>query len=259
MIPQAYIDEWRQSVPWQDDVMVEQDLIISRSMIALFSDEFLAEKLAFRGGTALHKLFSLEAPRYSEDLDLVQKTAEPIKPICDQIRSVMEWLDEKPAYKQKGDIFTFYFKFQPEGPIDAMRKIKVEINCRERTPYFGNKEVPYEISNSFFSGKANISTFELEELLASKVRALYQRKKGRDLFDLWYALEHSKADPGRIFETLPHYLSGVTQKMLIQNVEGKIQSQAFQQDILPLLRPSIAYSPNQAWAMVKELIERNMG
>lgn len=146
MIPQAYIDEWRQSVPWQDDIMVEQDLLISRSMIALFSDEFLAEKLAFRGGTALHKLFSREAPRYSEDLDLIQKTGEPIKPICDQIRSVMGWLDEKPAYKQKGDIFTFYFKFQPEGPIDAMRKIKVEINCREHTPYLGNKEIPYEIS-----------------------------------------------------------------------------------------------------------------
>ena len=235
--------------------MVEQDLLISRSMIALFSDEFLAEKLAFRGGTALHKLFSREAPRYSEDLDLIQKTGEPIKPICDQIRSVMGWLDEKPAYKQKGDIFTFYFKFQPEGPIDAMRKIKVEINCREHTPYLGNKEIPYEISNSFFSGKANISTFELEELLASKVRALYQRKKGRDLFDLWYALQHPQVDPAKIFEALPHYLPGVTQRMLLQNVEKKIQSKAFTQDILPLLRPSIAYNPTLAWEQVRELIE----
>lgn len=83
MIPQAYINEWYQSVPWQTMEQVEQDLVISRVLAALFSDAKLAESLAFRGGTALHKLYLFPQQRYSEDIDLVQLTAEPFGPIVD--------------------------------------------------------------------------------------------------------------------------------------------------------------------------------
>ena len=57
MIPQYYIQEWHEQVPWNSDAMVEQDLIISKALVCIFSDEFLASQLAFRGGTALHKLY----------------------------------------------------------------------------------------------------------------------------------------------------------------------------------------------------------
>lgn len=72
MIPQAYITEWSNNVPWQTNEQVEQDLVICRALVALFQDDFLAENLAFRGGTALHKLYLQPQPRYSEDIDLVQ-------------------------------------------------------------------------------------------------------------------------------------------------------------------------------------------
>ena len=71
MIPQADIVAWRQAAPWADDAMVEQDLALSRALVEIFSDETLAEGLAMRGGTALHKLMLLPASRYSEDIDLV--------------------------------------------------------------------------------------------------------------------------------------------------------------------------------------------
>jgi len=70
LIPRDYITEWRQHAPWTEDGQVEQDLIISRAVIELFSDEFLAEELRFRGGTALNKLHFPEPLRYSEDIDL---------------------------------------------------------------------------------------------------------------------------------------------------------------------------------------------
>lgn len=79
MIPLAYITEWRNKAPWQDDFQVEQDLIIERALVEIFSDPFLKERMAFRGGTALHKLYLSPAARYSEDIDLVQTSAEPIK------------------------------------------------------------------------------------------------------------------------------------------------------------------------------------
>ncbi|MBZ0242481.1 MAG: nucleotidyl transferase AbiEii/AbiGii toxin family protein, partial [Bacteroidales bacterium] len=67
MIPKPSIAKWQQHAPWKEFAQVEQDLIISRVLVELFSDEFLRENLAFRGGTALHKLYLTPASRYSED------------------------------------------------------------------------------------------------------------------------------------------------------------------------------------------------
>ena len=64
--------------------MIEQDLIICRALVSIYSDPFLSDHLAFRGGTALHKLYLRPQPRYSEDIDLVQVNAEPIKETIDR-------------------------------------------------------------------------------------------------------------------------------------------------------------------------------
>ena len=52
MIPQLHITEWSNYVPWQTNEQVEQDLVICRALVEIFNDEFLANKIAFRGGTA---------------------------------------------------------------------------------------------------------------------------------------------------------------------------------------------------------------
>lgn len=72
MIYERAIREWNEAVPWKSLQMVEQDLVICRALASIFNDEFLRENLAFRGGTALHKLYLSPQPRYSEDIDLVQ-------------------------------------------------------------------------------------------------------------------------------------------------------------------------------------------
>ncbi len=78
MIPKADIVAWRRFAPWVNNAQVEQDLIISRALVAIFQSPFLAEQLAFRGGTALHKLYFDISRRYSEDIDLVQIIPAPI-------------------------------------------------------------------------------------------------------------------------------------------------------------------------------------
>ncbi|MHB8373011.1 MAG: nucleotidyl transferase AbiEii/AbiGii toxin family protein, partial [Thermoplasmataceae archaeon] len=78
MIPQDYITAWNQVAPWASQRQVEQDLIISRALVAIFSDPFLRGELRFRGGTALNKLHFPAPLRYSEDIDLVRTTAGPI-------------------------------------------------------------------------------------------------------------------------------------------------------------------------------------
>lgn len=79
MIPRRYIEEWKEFAPWPEDAQVEQDLIIEKALVQLFSEPFLRERLAFRGGSALHKIFHKLQGRYSEVIDLVQISQEPIK------------------------------------------------------------------------------------------------------------------------------------------------------------------------------------
>ena len=79
MIPRDHILEWRAQAPWPQDSQVEQDLVISRALVAIFSNDILHDALAFRGGTALYKLH-LPAARYSEDIDLVRTGTGPAKP-----------------------------------------------------------------------------------------------------------------------------------------------------------------------------------
>nr|WP_281410353.1 nucleotidyl transferase AbiEii/AbiGii toxin family protein [Rhizobium laguerreae] len=62
---------------------IEQDLIISRAVVAIFTDPFLREALRFRGGTALNKLHFPAPLRYSEDINLVRTEAGPIGPVLD--------------------------------------------------------------------------------------------------------------------------------------------------------------------------------
>ena len=80
---------WNEFAPWTDPAMVEQDLIICRALVDIYSDDFLKNELAFRGGTALHKLYMQPQPRYSEDIDLVQINPGPIKPILFRLGEVL--------------------------------------------------------------------------------------------------------------------------------------------------------------------------
>jgi len=114
MIPELNIREWKRVAPWQTNGQVEQDLIISRALVEIFSDDLLRNSLSFRGGTALHKLYLTPQIRYSED-------------------------------------------------------------------------IPFEVNNAWFSGKCNVTGYTIEEMLSTKLKALYGRKKGRDLFDLYWA------------------------------------------------------------------------
>ena len=178
MFPQVDIVRWRAVAPWADDDDVEQDLVITLALFDIFRDESLKQALAFRGGTALHKLHLPPAARYSEDIDLVQQEPGPIGPVLSRLRRVLEWIG--PARSDTGEHPRVTFRFETETGVT--RKVKVEINSHE---HFGHV-VPrlYAVPDLPVGNSAVIPTYELDELLATKLRALYQRRKGRDLFDL---------------------------------------------------------------------------
>jgi len=128
MIPLDYITQWRSHAPWQQISQVEQDLIICRALVDLYSHPVAAENLAFRGGTALFKLHLLPA-RYSEDIDLVQMQAGPIGPIIDAVQEkINPWLGE-PKRKQSEGRITLIWRVESEEGLTL--RLKVEINSRE--------------------------------------------------------------------------------------------------------------------------------
>ena len=110
MIPTAFLQAWSTKAPWPDLRQVEQDLVICRALCDLFNAPALAGKIAFRGGTAIHKLLFKQPLRYSEDIDLVQTQAESIGGTVDAIRVARSWLG-KCGREQVGHSMYLVFKF----------------------------------------------------------------------------------------------------------------------------------------------------
>jgi predicted nucleotidyltransferase component of viral defense system len=262
MIAQSYITEWSEKAPWSTNVQVEQDLIICRALCSIYQDEFLARHLAFRGGTALGKLYLKPQPRYSEDIDLVQVQAEPIKETIDHLRDALAWLGE-PVVKQKKHNNTLVFKVQPTDMDAGEIHLKVEINCKEHFSVLPIVRVPFKVENSWFSGECEVLTYELAELTGTKLRAVYQRRKGRDLLDLWKILTLvPEIDRERVMQSYERYLGFTashlpTYKEFVMNMEEKLQDEEFLTDTQMILGPQVEYNPQVAWEMVKtELVER---
>jgi predicted nucleotidyltransferase component of viral defense system len=259
MVTKEAIIEWKEFLPWQKDEMIEQDLIICRALVALFKDEYLASHLVFRGGTTLHKLYMQPQARYSEDIDLVQINAEPIKETMDRIREVLSFMGE-PKIKQKAHNNTLIFRFDSEIPPVVPARLKVEINTREHFNVLGLTQYDFSVNNLWFSGSCKVTTYYLDELLGTKLRALYQRRKGRDLFDLYRAISTQTVNVENIIHCYREYIGFVvdnppTQKEYLQNMELKMQDEEFLGDTDLLLSPGDVYNPQEAWGLVKnELI-----
>lgn len=264
MIPRANITAWRTAAPWPENTQVEQDLVLSRALVTMFERPAVAERAVFRGGTALHKLFFESPGRYSEDIDLVQRDAGPIGGLVDAIREALDpWLG-KPKWKQSKGRFTLYYRFDSTFVPVVQMRLKVEINTREHFSVLGLEQRGYSVTNPWFSGETEVATYSMAELLGTKMRALHQRKKGRDLFDLWLALTEQEVEPEQVVQCFTEYMafSGTTatRAQFEESMAGKMDDALFLDDIHPLLRPGVEYDVNAAWDLVHEsLVSRLPG
>lgn len=258
MINRASIAQWRVKAPWNSNEQVEQDLIICRALVSIFSDEFLSSQLAFRGGTALHKLYLTPQSRYSEDIDLVQINSGPIKPILMRLGEVLDFLPGK-VVKQKRYNNTMLFRMESEIPPVVPIRLKIEINCFEHFNELGLVKVPFSVENSWFTESCKLTTYHLEELLGTKLRAIYQRKKGRDLFDLFKAITDKEVDTELLLRCYNRYMDfsvakAPTYKQFAQNMEDKMRDPEFLGDMDNLLHPDEVFDMKEAYEVVKERI-----
>lgn len=240
MILQGNIIAWQHIAPWNAYDQVEHDLVLSRAICELYANPVVSQRLVFRGGTALHKLFFNRAGRFSEDLDFVQVDPEPIGETVAAIRDCLDYWLGNPSWKQNKGRFTLNYTFMTEFEPIIKRKVKIEINTREHfrvQPYI---KKTYKVESDWFSGESKVLTYSLEELLGTKLRALYQRKKGRDLYDFWYVMQHIKDfKTENIVNIFGHYMEAESTKVsraeFEKNLSQKKNSPVFNADIKLLL------------------------
>lgn len=261
MIPAANIIEWRKFSPWHSNAQVEQDLILSRVLVDIFNNPLLSENLLFRGGTAINKIFLQRPVRYSEDIDLVQKEPIPIGDAMGALRKTIAPLLGKPKTKQKTNSVVFLYRTVSEIPPITPLRVKIEINTREHFSVYNSVRKAFNVQSQWFSGECKLTTYLFEELLATKLRALYQRSKGRDLFDLWYGIQAGTLDESKLVFAFRKYMAfsntKISSEIFKKNVEKKLEDPDFRNDIKPILRPDIKYSPIEAYEIVRDqLIEK---
>jgi predicted nucleotidyltransferase component of viral defense system len=253
LIPTANITAWRRQAPWPDDVQVEQDLILSRLMIEIANDDLLGSELALRGGTCINKIHLPAPTRYSEDLDYVRRTNSGIKAYLKALSAIAKTIGlVEDGTERSGTMVHARFGTAPTSAAGRIR-VKVEMNVVETDALFPRLRLPYAVESPWWSGEAHIDTFSLEELLGTKLRALYQRSKGRDLFDLWYALAHVELDENAIIRAFRHYIG--TQEFsfpeLALNLRAKLEDRDFRDDLTQLVVDLPAeYDPTAAADLV---------
>lgn len=224
-------------------------------MVEIANHHLLGGELAMRGGTCLHKLHLQRPLRYSEDLDYVRSTHSGIGPYLDALRGIASGmgLAEHQIDRPGQMVHAIY-----DAPsTDGLRRIriKVEMNIREVEPCFERIGRNYSVSSGWWSGRASINTFQLDELMGTKLRALYQRSKGRDLFDLWHVLTETSASDARIITAFNHYMrtKAFTYPDLAANLAQKLSDADFGNDLNDLVtEPPSGYELVKAADLVIE-------
>ena len=257
-------------VPWPSQIQVEQDLLLCRTMVALFSDAFLQSQIAMRGGTLLHKVHLAPASSYSEDIDLVVFGDRPEGHIRKALNRVLSgvlgmprlsvWDDLKLAIRntvKPSRVLRMTYAIPSLVEPGKNLEIVVEANVTERTPHLPVIKMPFEFpfQNSVVS--AQVNGYDIHEMLGTKMRALFQRRRGRDLFDLHWALELAKpaVNPAKIIESFQHYLklegSVAGRAEFGAMLDAHLADRGFRSDMNQLLRAGISYDPQQAGENVK--------
>jgi predicted nucleotidyltransferase component of viral defense system len=276
MLPRHEIIAWREHANWSRDAQIEQDVLLTRAMVAIFRDPFLSEQVAMRGGTVLHKVHLAPASRYSEDIDLVLVGPRPISHVRKGLARVLQPVLGAPILDVLGTIqlavrnavrpssvARMTFAYAPTTPPPARMTIKVEVNYTEREPFYSIVDLPYHPPLPELDGPVMLRSYDLDEMLGTKLRALLQRTQGRDLYDLDHALSHSPADreppnPERITSAFADYMlregTHVTRADFERALDQKLASVSFRGDMAAMLPAGHTFDADAAAARVRSLL-----
>lgn len=200
--------------------VVEKDYVLGWMLAGIYRHEELAENWLFKGGTCLKKCF-FETYRFSEDLDFTLLKPEHINAefLKDVFSEVGEWIYEQagievPANKQEFDIYqnprgqvSCQAKISYKGPVSSthgLPRIKLDLTADERVVL---PPVSVQIFHPYTDvpeGGIEVLAYDYIEAFAEKFRALAERTRPRDLYDVvhLYRNDEARPEPHRFMEVL---------------------------------------------------------
>jgi predicted nucleotidyltransferase component of viral defense system len=278
LIPLNELIAWRKHAPWSNDWMVEQDYLLSQAVEVIFADPKLSKQLAMRGGTVLHKGHLKPASRYSEDIDLVATSSRSKKGITEDLVKALRPLLGEPSeiiktwvtltlrnWRSKSQIARLTYVYDPTDTHLAQGKLKVEVNLNESVSVYPISKVSIDVPKpNRRIQRINVPSYDLDEMLGTKMRALLQREHGRDLYDLWRAWVVSQqpgssvtVNPARVGAAFRYYLtqegSTYSANDALKEIERRMKSKKFLQDMNGYLPSGVSYSPHDAAEHFKQV------
>ena len=257
MIPYNVITTWGVTHPWPTREQIEQDMLLSKAICDIFNNRVLVDELVFRGGTALNKLVFREPYRYSEDLDFVRTNLGGIGEIMKELTE-LGYVSGYQVKTRMGQYPKVYWLTKAQSGIDL--RIKIEINTYERLSVLPFIKIKHEVQSEWYSAEADVPVIQVEEIAATKLRALYQRSKGRDLFDLWLLTIGAEVDTDLVCEVFYAYRPpGYTGKKAIENLEAKLKNTGFRYDTKNLISEKMnTYDPDNAAKVIIDTYLKNI-
>jgi predicted nucleotidyltransferase component of viral defense system len=218
VIPHGEILALRAEWGLRDDV-IEKDYVLGWLLAAIASEPRFADSWVFKGGTCLRKCY-YETYRFSEDLDFTiinggPETAEELVPA---LQSVADWLrgrsgidievtanDVRRGRNRRGNATTVV-RVAFRGPRNppGLPKVKIDLTSDEvlAAPVVKRSILhPYSDATAL---SAQVTAYSIAELLAEKIRALVERCRPRDLYDVINVYRHPElvGDPAAVRDAL---------------------------------------------------------
>ncbi len=219
--------------------IVEKDIALSVALIKIAQSN-LTEKIIFKGGTAIRKIY-FEHARFSEDLDFSIQTGITKNVILSEFTKLFsnttmhgiqfsEVKEEKTTAGLKLRIKFF-------GPLEYWQSIRIDCNFRENLV---QKPINGKIIDTYHLGHYIIPTMPLEEIFAEKMHALSSRAAPRDLYDIAFLLKNNvQLDSSLVEKKLAYYGEKFDKIKIEKNIdEMRIN---WKRDLERLLKPLPEY------------------
>lgn len=198
MIPNRELLDLRGEWQLRVDV-IEKDYVLGWMLAAIASEPELAKTWVFKGGTCLRKCY-YETYRFSEDLDFTVIDGGPEAPedLLARFEEVGSWLYERAGIEIVLDERAFVRRQNLRGKPTAqgriafrgptaspsLAKVKLDITSDEavvESPVLRPIAHPYSDEPLPVEG---VLSYSITELFAEKLRALAERCRPRDLYDV---------------------------------------------------------------------------
>ena len=194
--------------------VVEKDYVLGWLLAAIGADPVLGRTFVFKGGTCLKKCY-FETYRFSEDLDFTLVEGAPSDPesLATAFRRVAERLRTVAGLELPPELFRFEVYQNPRGrpsiegrvsyrgPLPrsgSIPRIKLDLTADEvlvRPSVLRPVWHPYPDASAM--GRATVRSYSYDELFGEKLRALVERTRPRDLYDVvnmcWYEPERPQS------------------------------------------------------------------